>query len=131
MTERRDAGDQLATLIISRRAFLTGLVTAIAVPALVGDACAGRALPPAAADAAQRRVRTLPRIHHTTTETAMGTMVVGGYHNGALASAHIFDGQAWHDAPPMLTARYQHAAVPYGNGLIVAGGVSAAGNVLS
>jgi hypothetical protein len=125
--------------LISRRTLLAGMLTVVAAPALAPRARAsgesrqgGTAspdiqslVPPA------RPFRQFPREHHTTTYTGIGTVVLGGYYNGALASVQIYDGEKWREGPPLLTARFHHAAAAFGDGLIVVGGISAAGDLLS
>jgi hypothetical protein len=118
--------------LLSRRGVLAGMLAMVATPAMAGRARPSRRDPPIAGNArSPRPFRYLARERHTITDTNAGRVIAGGYYNGALTSVQIYDGQNWREGPPMLTARFQHAAAPFGDGLIVTGGVSAAGDRLS
>lgn len=118
------------TTAVTRRSFVAGMVIVLAAPAAIIGA-RGDVAPHERNSAPTRDVALLHREFATTTETALGTVVAGGFRNAALSSVQIFDGHSWRIAPPMLSPRYRHAAVAFGGGVLVIGGLSATGNPLS
>ena len=123
---------EITSVMPTRRTFLTGMIAAFAMPFAIADARAGNSnaphsTAPANASASQR----IARAHHTTTGSALGTVVAGGHYFGALSSVEIFDGSKWREASPLRTPRYHHTAVPYGAGVLVVGGLSASDQPLA
>lgn len=129
MTQDCEVAERSSPLLVTRRAVITGALMAAAAPAAMARMLSAERS--AAVTGAVDGVSPLVRQFHTTTETGMGTVAAGGYRFGPLSAVQIYDGQKWHDAPPMLRPRYQHVAVPYGQGVLVMGGLSIGGSVLS
>lgn len=130
MTKNLSGLEVESPTLITRRAVIAGIFSTLAVPTILAKAYAQQQPRPTPARPV-KTVKPLPREHHTTTETPQGSLVVGGYYLGALSTVHLFDGSKWHNAPPMLTPRYKHVAVPYGNGVLVIGGLSSSGQPMS
>jgi len=123
-----------ADRLITRRATLGGLVTAVLIPALLGKASAAGPAPlEAQAVAAQPSVRItaspLARMLHTASALPDGRILVAGgvgSGNRALSSVQIYDPiqDVWTDAAPMEGARFQHAATVLSTGqVLVIGGL--------
>jgi hypothetical protein len=120
-------------LLVTRRAFVTGALMTAAAPAAMAKlvATGGSSSEAITESVAGADVTPLVRQFHTTTESGLGTVVAGGFRFGPLSAVQIYDGQRWRNAPSMLRPRYQHAAVAFGQGILVMGGLTVGGAILA
>lgn len=122
-----------ADRLITRRATLGGLMTAVLLPTLVGKASASGSAPEVQAPDDQIPIISaaspVARMLHTASILPNGRiLVVGGVSSGnrALSGVQIYDPvqDVWTDAAPLGSARFQHAAVVLPNGrVLVTGGL--------
>src|ERR1041385_1721608 len=122
-----DVGPDGARLVITRRSFVTGMLIVAAAPAAMAKAWSAECLTEIKNNLAEG-VAFLPREFHTTTVTALGTVVIGGYRTGALTSLQPSYGETWRNAPSLPKPRYKHAALAYNGGILVIGGLSSTGS---
>jgi len=134
MSQNPESSLSNADRLITRRATLGGLVSAVLIPMFIGKTSASGAAPLEAQSVGAQPVVTvaaspIARMLHTASVLPNGRiLVVGGVGSGdrALSGVQIYDPMqdTWTNAAPMAGARFQHAATVLSTGqVLVTGGL--------